>query len=262
LADDPDDTLSLLVDMAAATDETLRSLATRLAGRVLVEVARHGVVRQRGVGRLRSVRGRAEGDLDLDESLDAIVAARAVGRAPNLDDLTTRSWERHDTAVCLVIDRSGSMSGARLATAAVAAAAVVIRYRGDAAVVAFSDEAIVVSGMDEQREPEDVVSDLLRLRGSGTTDLGLALRAATRQLARSTAGRRVVVVLSDCRSNTGGAAVDAAAELVEDAELAVIGPADDDEDAQEFATSVGARFATIAAPSGDPEALAVALAAG
>ena len=42
LADDPDETLALLADLTGATDEGLRMLARRLAGRVVVDLARTG----------------------------------------------------------------------------------------------------------------------------------------------------------------------------------------------------------------------------
>ena len=51
---------------------------------------------------------------------------------------------------------------------------------------------------------ESVVNDVLRLRGNGVTDVGLALRTAAGQLRRSNAGRRLAVLLSDCRATTGG----------------------------------------------------------
>ena len=75
------------------------------------------------------------GDLDVDASLDAVLEARAARRPPNLDDLTVRSWHRPGTALCLLVDRSGSMRGERLAAAAVAAAAVAYRNAPDCSVV-------------------------------------------------------------------------------------------------------------------------------
>jgi len=268
LEEAPDETLELLAEMTGATDERLRGLARSLAGRVLVEVARTGVHGRPGVGRLRAATGSGEGDLDLDASLESIAGARASRRPPSVEDLVHRRWERHDTAVCLVVDRSGSMSGRRLATAALAAAAVVLRYGAAASVVAFSDEAVVLAGASSTdadgpgRPAEDVVDDLLRLRGSGTTDVGLGLRAAVAQLRRTDAARRVVVLLSDCRSNVGDEVVPAAAVAMGEVELAVIAPADDDADARDLAAAVGCRLATIAGPSDAPAAIATAVSPG
>ena len=74
---------------------------------------------------------------------------------------------------------------------------------GRKAFVAFAEEALVVKAQDRHRPPDEVVDDLLTLRGFGTTDLARALRVARLQLERSTAGRRLAIVLSDCRATAG-----------------------------------------------------------
>jgi Mg-chelatase subunit ChlD len=257
LDEDADAALSLLAAMTGATDERLRELARSLAGRVLVDVARQGVARHRGVGRLtRRPAAVAPGDVDVDASLDALVDARAAGVPPRLDDLVVSGWQRPGTALCLLVDRSGSMQGDRLATAAVAAAAVAYRHGADCSVVAFGDEAVVLCSQGEQRRDDELVGDLLRLRGHGTTDVGLALRVAREQLGRSRAGRKVAVLLSDCRVTTGGDAIPHAVGIDE---VAIIAPADDRADADALAAAVGARCVGLTGPSGVPDALAVVL---
>ncbi len=255
LAEDPDAALGLLASMTTATDERLRDLARRLAGRVLVDVARRGVAERRGIGRLRRHRGAADGEVDLDASLDAIVAARAAGRPVSLADLSVAAWQRPDTAVCLVVDRSGSMAGERLSTAAVAAAAVLYRHPSDCSVLAFSDDAIVLSSQGATTAADEVVADLLRLRGHGTTDVAMALRAARNQLDRSRAARKVVLLLSDCRV-TSGAAAEAEAAALE--ELAILCPAEDRADADALAAAVGAVCIGVHGPSEVPSALSAA----
>jgi Mg-chelatase subunit ChlD len=255
---DADDALGLLAAMTGATDERLRELARTLAGRILVDVARTGAARSRGVGRL--VRHRAAvtaGDVDLDASLDEVIAARAGRRPPTLDELVVSGWRRPDTALCLLVDRSGSMQGERLAAAAIAAAAVTYRQGADCSIVAFSDEAIVLSSQGEHRADDELVGDLLRLRGHGTTDVGLALRVARDQLGRSRAGRRVALLLSDCRVTTGGDPIPHATGIDE---IAIVAPADDRADADALAAALGARCVGLSGPSGVPDALAAALA--
>ena len=252
LGDDPDDALALLADMSGATDERLRELARRLAGRIMVDIARTGRERRRGVGRLtRMPLTRAEGDVDLDASLDAIAEARSGG-SPDPADLRVQAWQRPSTAVCLLVDRSGSMAGDRLAAAAVAAASVLFRAPDDCSIVAFAEDAVVVKAQRESRSAEDVVGDLLRLRGFGVTDLGLALRAATAQLARSTAGRRIAILMSDCRATTGGDPVPWVGALDE---LVILGPEDDSADAELLASTIGARWAPMGGPTTVPAAL-------
>lgn len=253
LAEDLDQALALLADMTGATDERLRGLARRLAGRVLVEIARTGGPARRGTGRLRTHRAdRAEGDLDLDASIDAVTAV-AAGQGVRADELAVRAWDRPDTALCLLVDRSGSMAGDRLAAAAVAAASVMFRAPTDCSVVAFAEDAVVVQSQGVSRSADEVVGDLLRLRGFGVTNLALAMRAAREQLDRSQAGRRIAIVLSDCRATTGGDPLPEAAAV---AELVVVAPEGDWADAEALADAVGARWTTLDGPSSVPEALA------
>lgn len=251
-AEDPDHALSLLAQMRNATDRRLAALAARLAGRLVLEVARSGPVRARGVGSMAtSPADRVDGDLDLDRSLDALLSARAGGGMVDAADLRVRHWTQPATALALVIDRSGSMSGRRLATAAVAAAACAHRAPVDWSVLAFADRVIAVKSQDDSRPSLAVVDDLLRLRGQGTTDLAGALTAAARQLDRSRAKRRVTILMSDCRATTGADAVPVARRLDE---LCIVAPHDDLEDAGEFARSVGATVAPVDDPSDIPGA--------
>lgn len=244
---DADEALSMLADMTGATDERLRALARRLAARVVFGLSRQGPARARGVGRLRArSAAAASGDLDIEASLDAIALARAVAQAPALDDLVVREWSQPDTALCVVIDASGSMGGARLATAGLAAAAAALRAPEDHSVLAFSDRVIAVKSQDVARNAESVVDDVFCLRGHGPTDLHHALTQARAQLDRSPAKRRVTVLLSDCDATVGDDPVTAARLLDE---LLVLAPAEAAEDAQRLADAVGARLATLGGPS-------------
>jgi Mg-chelatase subunit ChlD len=254
---DPDEALALLADLTGATDQHLREQARRLAGRVVVDVVRTGSPRRRGIGRMRHAPAdRSSGELDLDRGLEAVAAARAQGVAPALGDLHSREWSRPDLALCLLVDRSGSMGGSRLATAAVAAAACLWRAPLDTSVVAFGDEAVVLASQGSGRDPEAVVEDLFRLRGHGPTDLALALRVARHQLDRSSAGRRITVLLSDARATKGG---DPVAEAVALDELVVLCPAGDSDEAAHLADALGARWVEVAGPADVPAAFAEVL---
>ena len=200
LAADPDAAAALLADLALATDRALRAAARRLAARVYIRLGRAGGRPARGTRRLGPNR-RGEGDLDLERTLD-----RWPGHGPLArEDLVTRSWTAHRRAVCLVVDASGSMSGPAVAMAAVAASAVVLAADGHLApaVICFSGEPRVLQAQGSRRPPEDLVGDLISLRGHGVTDLAGALRAAAAQLAGAPADERVAVLLSDCQRTAG-----------------------------------------------------------
>ena len=101
-----------------------------------------------------------------------------------------------------------------------------------------------------------VVTDVLALRGHGTTDLTGALFEAGRQLSRSRAGRKIAVLLSDCRQTEDGD-VEAAAGALD--ELVIIAPDGDDDEARALAGRIGARSATVSGPSDVPRAIAAVL---
>jgi hypothetical protein len=258
LGEDADEALGLLADLTAATDERLRALARRLAAQVFVDLAVRGPRRTRGATRLAVVPYRMTGgDLDVDASLDAVIEARAGGAAVDAEHLRLRAWTTPATALCLLVDRSGSMAGRSLATAGVAAAAVAGRAApGDVAVLAFGRSVVAVTAMDEHHAPTQVVDRILALRGHGTTDVAAALRAAATQLAAVRAGRRVTVLLSDCRQTEPGDVVGAAAALDE---LVIIAPRGDSADAEDLAARTGARLTTVTGPSQVAAALASVL---
>ncbi len=249
----PDDALGLLADLTGATDPKLRELAHRLAGKLMIDLGKSGPTRPRGVGKMTERPYRPDGgDLDIDASLDALTELRH-GLAPDPERLRVRGWTKPGTALCVMVDRSGSMGGQPLATSAVTAAAVACRAPSDYSVLAFGKDIVVAKSQDVDKSTEQVVTDVLTLRGFGTTDLAGALQVANQQLSRSRAGRRIAVLLSDCRATVEGD-VEAAARSLD--EIVIIAPEDDADEAQLLAARIGARIALVSGPSKIPEALA------
>ncbi len=261
MRDDPDEMLGMLADLTAATDPKLRELARRLAGRLFLDLSRRGPVRPRGVGKIVEQPYRPDGgDLDIDASMDALVdaggAAGARAGRVDVERLRVRGWVKPGTALCLLVDRSGSMGGKPLAASAVAAASVAWRSPADYSVLAFGKDVVAAKSQDITKEADRVVNDVLSLRGFGTTDLAGALQAAAEQLGRSRAGRKITILLSDCRATVDGDPVAAAARL---GELVVIAPEGDSDEAEAFARRTGARLTTISGPSQVAEAIATVL---
>ncbi|MEJ3654578.1 AAA family ATPase [Actinomycetes bacterium KLBMP 9759] len=239
VAKDPEAATAMLADMAVATDVELRAAARRLAGRVFIQLGRVGPARARGTRRLGPSR-RQEGDLDLDRTLDGWQPTGAG--LPGPDDLVTRSWSAHRRAVCLVVDISGSMQGLAVALAAVAAAGVVIANedgppRLEPSVLAFAAGVRVLQAQGVRRPPEELLSELVALRGHGTTDLAAGLRESAKQLAGAVADERLVVLLSDCLHTAGD---DPAAALAGIDRLHVLVPLGGAE-AESAATALAAR---------------------
>ena len=106
---------------------------------------------------------------------------------------------------------------------------------------------------DTVASTEPLSDQVLALRGRGSTNLAGALHLAAQQLARSPAGRKITILLSDCRATEPGDVTGAARSLDE---LVIIAPEGDDEAARALAAEVGAPIATVAGPTGIPDALA------
>ncbi len=211
LARDTDATLALLADLAVATDPALRREARRLAERLLPRLGRLSQVRRRGTRRIVATPGALDGDLDLDRTLE-----RSLGLRPrDARDLVARQFGAAPRAICLLVDRSGSMSGHGVALASVAAAAV-LSARGErlqCSVIAFASEPLLLLGHDAVRPAGAVVDDLLSLRGHGTTDLARALRVAAEQLEHVPPGGRTALLLSDALHTKGADPLPVAAIL-------------------------------------------------
>ena len=238
--------------MTHATAEGRRPAGRRRAPRLILEQTRRGLPATRGVARLRPVPAPRGGDLDLDRSMDAITGARAEARPPSLDDLTATGWARPGLALCLVLDQSGSMNGARLTTAAVTGAACLILAPEEYAVLAFAAQTRVLKPLADAAAPARTVEAILALRGHGTTGLAGALRAAREQLSGARARRRVVLLLSDCRVTDEQDPVPAARAVDE---LIILAPAADDDEARRLARMSGGRVAAAGSVLDVPAAL-------
>jgi Mg-chelatase subunit ChlD len=130
------------------------------------------------------------------------------------------------------------------------------RSPDDYSVIAFGKDVVVAKSQDVMKSGSLVVNDVLALRGFGTTDVAGALRAAGEQLGRSRAGRRIAVVLSDCRATVEGD-VEAAARALD--EIVILAPAGDDVEARLLAGRIGAKIAVVDGPSDIPAALQAVL---
>ena len=200
MGQDAEAALALLCDLAVATDAKLRARAHQVAAKVFIRLARQGRPARRGLRKLTTVRG-SDGDLELDRTLE-----RTGGLRPrSAEDFVVRRWGASKRAICLLVDRSGSMKGEAVAMAGLAAAAVVIAggEHSDCSIVAFSDRPIILQSQGERRPPDALVGDLVSLRGHGTTDLSAALSAAAAQLSRATTPDRLAVLMSDCLHTAG-----------------------------------------------------------
>jgi Mg-chelatase subunit ChlD len=205
---------------------------------------------------MRAVPADRGGDLDIDLSMDAIAGSRAEGRTPNLEQLIAKDWRRPDLALCLLVDSSGSMTGDRLAAAALTAAACSWRAPAEFAVISFNRNVTVHRALSTATPPVRTVTGLLELRGHGVTALAAALNAATEQFSSARATRRVTILLSDCRATDEQ---DPLPPARSQQELIVLAPAGDHVEAAQLVAAVGARLGLLRSAADAPAAIAAAL---
>lgn len=202
LAGDLDEGVSLLRDLARATDPALRARARQLAASLLIPATRtRGHSRPGGSARIGTLRKNGV-DLDIDATIERMVDKNSLTE----DDLRWRGWLRPGRCVVIVVDASGSVNGRPLETAVVTAAALAGRLDvGDElAVVAFWSKVLVLRHLGEISPPATVIERLLALRSGDTTDLAGGITAGLAELASGRTARKDVIVITDGMANEGG----------------------------------------------------------
>jgi len=258
IEEDPELVLDLMPHLAKASDGVLRRVAREVAGRLVVRFAEAAGGAASGDGKWRAARYTPGAEVDIEAMLEEILLAREMGEPVDIDHLRARSWQRRPTAVSLVVDNSGSMGASRLSAAAVATAALAMRVPSDFSVIAVSDRALVLKAQGSTRPVEAIVDDLFGLRSYGWTNLALGLTAARAQLARSSAGRKMTVLLTDGQANRGldPAAVAARLDLVH-----VIVPGEVNDACRAIAAAGGGRVVAFAGLAEAPRVISGLLSA-
>ncbi|WP_300007080.1 AAA family ATPase [Pseudonocardia sp.] len=178
------------------------ALVHRLAMQIVVRRARQTRGR-RGTGTLRPARFRFQSDdLDLDRSLEEL----AANPYPGHEDIWVQERSAGRRGVALMLDVSGSMRGAPLIRAALAAAsaAAATAGRDDLATVLFWSRVAVVTSVENPQPVTRVVEDVLAVRPEGLTDISLGLVTGLRLLEPSRARDKIGILVTDGVSNHGG----------------------------------------------------------
>lgn len=177
-------------------------LVHRLAVQIIMRRARRATRGRRSTGPLRSARYRFQSDdLDLDRSLEEI----AVNPYPSHEDFWVQERSAGRRAIVLMLDVSGSMRGAPLVRAALAAAsASAAAAQDDLATVLFWSQVLVVASVENPRPLVRVVEDVLAVRSEGLTDISLGLATGQRLLEGSRTRDKLGILLTDGVGNHGG----------------------------------------------------------
>ena len=237
-SDDPDEALALLADLAGDRSQAAR--AGPPSGRPAVPRPRpRGPGAPRGIGRIVAAPYRPDRRRPRPRrQLDAIAERRRRGRPSTSSGCGSGRGSSRRTALCLLVDRSGSMGGKPLATPPSP------RRRWPAArpTTTASWRSARTSSSSRPRTATGRTSEssttCSRCAGHGTTDLAGALRVAGQQLAA--VQRRAARSRCCCRT-AGRPTGDVLAAAGALDELAIIAPAGDAERRRPSWRHAGAR---------------------
>ena len=167
MSEDPDEMLAMLADLTGATDPQAARTREAPGGSAVSRrrTARAGTTaghRQAHDAALPTRRRRPRSRCESRRGDHG----RSSGSAVDPDDLRVRSWSTPGTAICLLVDRSGSMGGKPLATNAVAASAVAWRAPDDYSVLTFGKDVVAAKSQDVTKSNEAVVDAVLAFAGS------------------------------------------------------------------------------------------------
>jgi len=181
---------------ARLPDRGLRAYAERLAAAAVLRRAARLVGPMRAATRpvSEAMREPYQGELDIERTLENITGKEF----PDAGDwVVTRRQERRQEVV-LMMDTSLSMSGEKMALAAVATAVLALKMQGrDLAVVTFDDKARAISRLGVDDSPEEVVKLMLEQPVRGYTNIAAALEVGASELERGRNPRRAGLIITD-----------------------------------------------------------------
>ena len=194
------DVLDLYGYISHQLDPELREVAKRYASRLIVQMASQ--IANLGVrsGRLHPAPGALDQDeIEIDATLERIIDHRDRPLEENLVVLARRPEQR---ACVVMLDHSHSMTGVKIAMAALTAAVIALHFKRDYGIVTFNTQARVLKGISANKSPTQIASEILSLQAYGYTNIRQALELGLDEIKRY--DRKIGILITDGDWTYGG----------------------------------------------------------
>jgi len=139
-------------------------------------------------------------EIDLDSTFEQILGKKDY----QPEDIIIEKREKKNVSCALMVDTSLSMTGEKLAVAAVGAAVLAIKLKADHyALITFGSDATLLKNMDQRKDVERVISDVIETPPWGYTNMEFGLEVGLKELNKATTKDRFGVLITDGNCTTG-----------------------------------------------------------
>ncbi len=194
------DVLDLFGYISHDLDPELLEIARRYASRLIVQMA--SKIAGLGVksGRLR----RMPADLESDEIEVDATLERMIDRPtkPLEENLIVLARPPEQKACVVMLDHSNSMTGTKIAMAALTAAVIALHFQQNYGIVTFNTRARVLKRLSMHKSPTQIAAEILSLRANGYTNIRAALELGIGEIRH--ADKKIGILITDGDWTYGG----------------------------------------------------------
>ncbi len=177
--------------------EYMKQLAKVLSLQVILKRALRATPFGRREGRLRPHKFNGEDDLDVERTIENLVQEIY----PKEEDFIVRSREKTSRGAMLLVDCSESMRGEKIEIATLIASILsytMNRKNDNFGVLAYNTDLYLLKGLNQERQIDKVVTDIVSLRHTMLTDIRAALEVSLNEFIRANASKKITFLISDC----------------------------------------------------------------
>ncbi|MFX1519508.1 MAG: AAA family ATPase [Promethearchaeota archaeon] len=178
--------------------EYMKQLAKVLSMQIAIKRALRATPFGRRGGRLRPHKfSGVVDDLDIDRTIENLVQEIY----PKEEDWVVREREKTSRGAVLLVDSSESMRGEKIEIATLIASVLsyaMNRKNDSFGVIAYNIDSYLLKSLNQQKQIDDVVTNIVSLRHTMLTDIRRALELALSEFIRANSPKKVCFLISDC----------------------------------------------------------------